>query len=645
MAKKGPSTPESTQNKASTLRGRARTSPVDPEDLITPLDALTLSPSLTAAAAAAATPDSGSQDGKKSRLSMRRLSRSQIKLSGDLIMPPILPPSERLHRAIHANNLASSQAIVNEYPLDLNAEPYLKEAFDGGSLEIFSYLLQKGAKLSNISSEQLFSSARNISFLEQVKLHLKFTFDATVKRLHGSAEKIRAVLQEKKLHLSTQSAITLSPTLENESGPLIKMLVKLCTPLPTQNDEISDIIGLAEAISLQNLMAALCQLLNSPHFQFQALRVLTLFIEHDRFHQSYKDPQLIDSILRSFPRNFEEHKPLFVELFATKQENLVLIQLQTNIGSLLAQRTLPSFEQLFPQKLKNRHLDDIAKKIAHELRALTLQFYQQLNPAEFREQAWKKPETKELTSPNILNQLTLFNRISAYFTHRILTATDESQRILTLKLILKILRALTGELIDLNSAMAVCSALDHNAISRLDLFSHPKISQKYRDRKADIEKLLDTRQNYSAQRQVLASSNSTCFPFLGIILRDLTFAGDGNGELLERCKINGKIYRDLFSRLDNLRRIDLPSQFALLPTLQTAPDLDRDEDMLTGLSYIIKPRTPPGSHPGFAVSAPTLTPAYDTSLAATAAAAANPVSPPAPQENRKSTRQSNGFRH
>jgi len=152
-----------------------------------------------------------------------------------------------------------------------------------------------------------------------------------------------------------------------------------------------------------------------------------------------------------------------------------------------------------------------------------------------------------------------------------------------------------------NGAMAVMSGLCKSAVQRLKK-TWDLVPSKDRDLFTELEALLSVDRNYGRYRDRVAQLERANFavpmvPYLGVLLRDLTFMQDGNPKFLKSGLVNfGKI-RMVVDRIVALRPLQARGyRFADGPTSAAARHLlqemniIQDENRLYACSLYCEPR-------------------------------------------------------
>ncbi|KRX21965.1 Rap guanine nucleotide exchange factor 1 [Trichinella nelsoni] len=167
------------------------------------------------------------------------------------------------------------------------------------------------------------------------------------------------------------------------------------------------------------------------------------------------------------------------------------------------------------QATKSHSIFDFkASLLAEQITYLDWFYFQKIDANQAEE---KCPRLTEFTSH--------FNKMSYWVRSRILLLADQRQREHCFVKFLKIMRHLR-RLGNLNSCLALLSALDSGALRRLDW---PRSAV---DQLNQYSSLIDSSQSFKVYRTALAETKPPCLPYLGLILQDLTFVQVGNADYL-----------------------------------------------------------------------------------------------------------------
>jgi len=218
-----------------------------------------------------------------------------------------------------------------------------------------------------------------------------------------------------------------------------------------------------------------------------------------------------------------------------------------------------SSSNLVPTSSWQLKLKDI-EEIAQQLLFLDWNFFKQIQLQEFEGVAWTKaPEIAAKLSPKVIKLIDHFNRLVFWISTKILTAgcnadtnienvpspspTPPSASLphpLMIKKQAKAIRKFVKlgrrslQLRNYNVVMAVLGGLNHGSISRLKAV-WGSLPNKVKLQLNELDALMDSKQNYKNYRQSLAKDREDCrlvpapiVPYLGLYLRDLFFAEEGN---------------------------------------------------------------------------------------------------------------------
>ncbi|EGC39841.1 hypothetical protein DICPUDRAFT_147313 [Dictyostelium purpureum] len=170
-------------------------------------------------------------------------------------------------------------------------------------------------------------------------------------------------------------------------------------------------------------------------------------------------------------------------------------------------------------------MDAPAKEIAKSLTAIDFSIFLCIETQELMNGAWGKPHLKD-KAPNIIKLISRFNEVSMNVIQTILNEEKLKDRCKVMARFIKIAKNL-HELRNYNSLMAIYAGISHSSITRLKWTKKilPKTHQKTLQ---DLEKLMESDENFKNYRTELKTITSPCIPFLGLILSDMTFIQEGN---------------------------------------------------------------------------------------------------------------------
>jgi len=162
-----------------------------------------------------------------------------------------------------------------------------------------------------------------------------------------------------------------------------------------------------------------------------------------------------------------------------------------------------------------------------------------VEPSEFIKNAWNKKNKDEI-APNLSRLAKQFNQISFWVATSIVRESSAKKRAKLIKFFIKVAVNLR-QMSDFNSLMQVLSGMNNSSVQRLKK-TWQQLSHKYHEQFDMLDELMDPRRSYATYKLALSriEPNHSCFPYLAPILRDLTFANDGNPAYLdaEKSRIN-----------------------------------------------------------------------------------------------------------
>jgi Ca2+-binding EF-hand superfamily protein len=192
--------------------------------------------------------------------------------------------------------------------------------------------------------------------------------------------------------------------------------------------------------------------------------------------------------------------------------------------------TIPSFREGTGRRRLESLFDLPCIAVAQQLTLMEHEILADIDLIELCEQNW----TKE-SGPNVERYTEWFNRISAHFVTEIVSGISEGERAGRVIWLIKLASSLL-ELRNFNGVFEVLSALHCASVSRL----HKTWNIVLQDKASsttwfDIKNLASSSGNFSAYRkQLKASAGCATFPYLGLLLTDLTFTEEGNSTFSEQ---------------------------------------------------------------------------------------------------------------
>eukprot|EP01094_Clydonella_sp_ATCC50884_P001587 TRINITY_DN111_c0_g1_i10.p1 TRINITY_DN111_c0_g1~~TRINITY_DN111_c0_g1_i10.p1 ORF type:complete len:659 (-),score=182.84 TRINITY_DN111_c0_g1_i10:208-2184(-) len=211
---------------------------------------------------------------------------------------------------------------------------------------------------------------------------------------------------------------------------------------------------------------------------------------------------------------------------------------------------------------------------------------------------WSKPYPRnhEL-APDATLAVERFNRVSYWVSRTVLAASNPERRVAVVQHFVEIAVELR-ELQNFNGVMEILAGLNNVAVQRLKL-TWAGLSEQHAEWWAELNELMSTANNYALYREQLREASWSAVPFLGVVLRDMTFIKDGNEYMSGKKKINLATLRMLGEVMHGLQRFQFSRDLLqhnnadhckLLQSEYTAVPEDVD-DQLFERSVMIEPRT------------------------------------------------------
>jgi len=170
------------------------------------------------------------------------------------------------------------------------------------------------------------------------------------------------------------------------------------------------------------------------------------------------------------------------------------------------------------------------EEIARQLTLIEWEYFLKIKPSEFQGLSWCKP-SQHHRSPNVLAMITRFNQISLWVAHTILKfdmAKLRGKMMMKFINIAKHLRVLSN----FADLMAFIAGLNNSAILRLKQ-TRKELSKKSVDNLEELELLMRSTASYKNYREALRLLNTSCIPYIGLALSDLTFIEEGNPDTID----------------------------------------------------------------------------------------------------------------
>ncbi|KAH3765984.1 Ras guanine nucleotide exchange factor [Pelomyxa schiedti] len=192
-----------------------------------------------------------------------------------------------------------------------------------------------------------------------------------------------------------------------------------------------------------------------------------------------------------------------------------------------------------PKSLLDFHPEELARQMS----LIEWNIWKRIRPKEFIRNSWTKPTLKDKLAPNITAMINESNKRTLWAIAEILRHPHEKERAIAIhRLILTAEASL--KIRNFNGLMELVSAMQNSAIHRLKRsWRHlPASTWEIYDKHCA---LFEARGNFQIYREAIKQAVPPCIPYLGMILTDLTFANDGNPDLIAGTQlVNFAKYRN-----------------------------------------------------------------------------------------------------
>lgn len=235
------------------------------------------------------------------------------------------------------------------------------------------------------------------------------------------------------------------------------------------------------------------------------------------------------------------------------------------------------------EDIEEATIDIYATQFAFALKNLAFYHYLNILPEDFYHLSWSK-NLKDLSSEGQTLKKTIreYDVLAHQATNDISYAASFDHQLKIMTFYTKTCKKLI-QLGDFNSAHAIYSGLNHVAVSRL---THLKSSLSIKIILQEIETVFsyeNSMRNYRKAIKLAANEGKTVIPFLGLHLKELTFAEEGNSNLnidgslnIEKLELLGEMYSNLDGCLAQLYKAK-PMQSCISLSKMTNIILDEDK--------------------------------------------------------------------
>ncbi|KAF0982441.1 hypothetical protein FDP41_011371 [Naegleria fowleri] len=234
------------------------------------------------------------------------------------------------------------------------------------------------------------------------------------------------------------------------------------------------------------------------------------------------------------------------------------------------------------------------KEIADQLTYMDYTIYNEIYFTEILDQAWNKDKRRH-QAPNVMANINFLNKVSTWFTWKILSEDAHLKRVKMLKKVIQVL----GILKDMNSfnmLMAIMGVLGGTSIHRLSNLWE-EMDEKTLEIQQQCAELASTKGNNKNFRMAMNecySSGKLSSPYIGIYLRDLVFTDDGNPTIMDG-KINFSKCINTYNVMHQILRFqgrpfDIEPNTDFIREMVAFNDKEKSEDYLYELSLQVQPR-------------------------------------------------------
>jgi hypothetical protein len=175
-------------------------------------------------------------------------------------------------------------------------------------------------------------------------------------------------------------------------------------------------------------------------------------------------------------------------------------------------------------------LDLDPPEIARQLTFYVWTVFTAIKPMEFFDCAWSKPRLEHL-APNVLEMIARFNYISNWVATELCREPKLRGRRTKFTKLIKV-AVLLREMGNFHMLYALITGWNNSAVSRLK-WTIEKLPKATKQSMMDLESLMSMEGSFKNYRETLKKAGNTpCIPYIGILLKDLTFIEDGNPNLV-----------------------------------------------------------------------------------------------------------------
>ena len=238
-----------------------------------------------------------------------------------------------------------------------------------------------------------------------------------------------------------------------------------------------------------------------------------------------------------------------------------------------------------------------ADQLAFALKNRSCQNYLNILPEDFYGLAWSKNLNDPHSSGQTLKKMVAdFNSVSNQVTNDVVHSLGYHHQVNIVIFYVQACKKLT-ELGDFNNAYAIFAGLNHVAVDRLMYLKNHHIIKSVFQEIDSLYSLLNSMKHYREAVKEALRKGKIVVPFMGLHLKELTFAEDGNPAILTdgtlnlaRVELLGEMYGHLDDSLAQLYRAT-PLKSCL--SLKKLDNIALDEETVYDISLHCYPRETP----------------------------------------------------
>ncbi|EGC31826.1 hypothetical protein DICPUDRAFT_156274 [Dictyostelium purpureum] len=189
--------------------------------------------------------------------------------------------------------------------------------------------------------------------------------------------------------------------------------------------------------------------------------------------------------------------------------------------------------------------------LAIQITLIEFDLFKNIKSKEFLNLCWTNKQEKTKLAPNVIRFIEHFNSVSFWLQTQIVKSGKVKERVQVVKKII----ALGDSFIQLNNfygAMEVLSSLESSAVSRLHK-TWEQIPQSTVQSLHSLQKLLSPTDNFKNYREKISKTTSSCIPYIGLYLSDLTFIHEGNPDYKDDL-INFSKQREVAATINSIKQ-------------------------------------------------------------------------------------------